>query len=179
MGKPPDLTRRNTTSTVLAPVKDVASEAQNYKFRHGAVPERNVSSATLLSTPMQFPGCDDYRENIWKVEELDEAPDEKEESECGASNNIRLFEVSSKDDQGSSLTLKLLFNTYVVTGVQELFDALIRAIISKRDILERERELRERDSVYLGSTPLTPMWAAVADEEEAHLAQLRRWQGCC
>jgi len=163
MGKPPGLTRRSTMSTVLAPVKDVASEAQNSKFRRGAVPERNSSSANLLSTPMQFPDSGKYQENVWKVDELDEATDEKEESEWGAGNNIRLFEVSSKDDQ----------------GVQELFDALIRAIISKRDILEREKERRERDSVYFGSTPLTPTWAAVADEEEAHLAQLNRWRGCC
>jgi hypothetical protein len=62
-----------------------------------------------------------------------------------------------------------------------LFDALILAIIAKKDIIEHENELKQRDSVILPSvTP--PMWAAQADEEEARekaAAQLHAARSCC
>jgi len=63
-----------------------------------------------------------------------------------------------------------------------LFDALILAIIAKKDVIEQENELKRRDSVILPSvTP--PMWAAQADEEEARekaaAAQLHAARGCC
>ena len=45
-------------------------------------------------------------------------------------------------------------------------DVLIDAIIAKKDQIERENELKKRDSVLLSSTS-TPVWAAQADQEEA------------
>lgn len=38
-------------------------------------------------------------------------------------------------------------------GVQQLFEHLISAIIVRKDIIERENELKKRDSVFLDSTP--------------------------
>jgi len=83
--------------------------------------------------------------------------------ERGMERGMQLFEVSAKDDQ----------------GVRELFDTLIRAIIARRDIIDRERELRERDSVYLPDSMSRPDWSVAADEEEARLASANRWQTCC
>ena len=54
----------------------------------------------------------------------------------------------------------------VVLGIQHLFDSLIGAIIEKKDMIERENEIKRRDSVML-STSATPVWAAQADQEEA------------
>ena len=50
-----------------------------------------------------------------------------------------------------------------VTGIQQLFGSLIDAIIAKKDQIERENELKKRDSVLLSSTS-TPVWAAQADQ---------------
>lgn len=67
------------------------------------------------------------------------------------------------------------------TGVQQLFDSLLTAIIQRKDAIEAENELKKRDSVYL--TPATtPVWAAQADAEEARekaqTVASRSW-GCC
>ncbi|EEB97276.1 hypothetical protein MPER_03447, partial [Moniliophthora perniciosa FA553] len=50
-------------------------------------------------------------------------------------------------------------------GITHLFNHLIKAIIDRRDTIEKENELKKRDSVFL-STP-APTWAAQAEEEEA------------
>ncbi|KAF8138159.1 ras-domain-containing protein [Boletus edulis] len=79
--------------------------------------------------------------------------DEDEAEDCqewGLHQGMELFEVSAKDN----------------LGIQALFDSLIGAIIERKDIIERENELRKRDSVLLTS-PSTPTWAAQAEEEEA------------
>ncbi|KAF9246922.1 P-loop containing nucleoside triphosphate hydrolase protein [Melanogaster broomeanus] len=79
--------------------------------------------------------------------------DEEDEEECeewGLHKGMELFEVSAKDD----------------LGIQSLFDSVIGAIIDRKDVIERENELRKRDSVLLSSVN-TPMWGAQADEEEA------------
>lgn len=54
----------------------------------------------------------------------------------------------------------------MTTGIQHLFDSLIDAIIQKKDKIERENEIKRRDSVLLSSSA-TPVWAAQADQEEA------------
>ena len=46
-----------------------------------------------------------------------------------------------------------------------MFGSLIDAIIAKKDQIERENELKKRDSVLLSSTS-TPVWAAQADQEK-------------
>ncbi|KAG6813460.1 hypothetical protein H0H92_010794 [Tricholoma furcatifolium] len=89
---------------------------------------------------------------------------ESEEQEWGLSKGMELFEVSAKDD----------------LGIQSLFDHLISAIILKKDIIERENELKKRDSVYLSDVN-SPVWAAQADEEEARVKAAKSsgsWS-CC
>ncbi|CAA7259475.1 unnamed protein product [Cyclocybe aegerita] len=81
------------------------------------------------------------------IEEADE--DEESSHEWGLSKGMELFEVSAKDD----------------TGIQNLFEHLISAIILRKDVIERENELK-RDSIFLSSVS-TPTWSAHADEELA------------
>jgi len=60
-----------------------------------------------------------------------------------------------------------------------LFDALILAIIAKKDVIERENE--RHDSIRLTLTT-TPTWAAQADEEEAREKEAARShaaRSCC
>ncbi|KAH9059328.1 P-loop containing nucleoside triphosphate hydrolase protein [Lactarius vividus] len=91
--------------------------------------------------------------------------DETDEREWGLEKGMELFEVSAKDD----------------SGISQLFDALILAIIAKKDNIEQENELKRRDSVML--TPIAPpTWAAQADEEEARekaAARSRTSRSCC
>ena len=66
-------------------------------------------------------------------------------------------------------------------GISQLFDALILAIIEKKDSIEQENELKRRDSVMLSSVT-TPTWAAQADEEEAREKEAARShaaRSCC
>lgn len=53
-----------------------------------------------------------------------------------------------------------------LSGIDGLFDSLISAIIKKKDIIDRENELKKRDSVFLSSVN-TPLWASQDDEEDA------------
>ncbi|KAM5534337.1 hypothetical protein V8D89_012065 [Ganoderma adspersum] len=82
--------------------------------------------------------------------EDDDEADTGEDQEWGLRKGMELFEVSAKDD----------------FGIQHLFDSLIAAIIEKKDKIERENEIKRRDSVLLSSSA-TPVWAAQADQEEA------------
>lgn len=87
-----------------------------------------------------------------------------EEREWGLSKGMELFEVSAKDD----------------LGIQNLFQHLISAIISRKDVIEKENELKKRDSVFLSNVS-PPAWAAQAEEEEAREKAARsasRWS-CC
>ncbi|KAI0772696.1 P-loop containing nucleoside triphosphate hydrolase protein [Irpex lacteus] len=83
------------------------------------------------------------------LNEDEEDPYDADYPEWGLQKGMELFEVSAKDD----------------TGVQQLFDSLITAIIKRKDVIEEENQLKKRDSVYL-SPVATPMWAAQAEEEE-------------
>lgn len=80
----------------------------------------------------------------------DEEDLDVDDQEWGLHKGMELFEVSAKDD----------------FGIENLFESLINSIIERKDIIERENELRKRDSVFL-STINTPTWAAQAEEEEA------------
>ncbi|EMD40669.1 hypothetical protein CERSUDRAFT_111251 [Gelatoporia subvermispora B] len=80
----------------------------------------------------------------------DDDADDSDDQEWGLHKGMELFEVSAKDD----------------VGIQHLFDSLIAAIITRKDSIERENEMKRRDSVFL-SPVTTPAWAAQADEEEA------------
>ncbi|KII95915.1 hypothetical protein PLICRDRAFT_96330 [Plicaturopsis crispa FD-325 SS-3] len=99
----------------------------------------------------------------WNEDEEDIVEDDGEE--WGLNKGMELFEVSAKDD----------------LGIQNLFGALITAIIQRKDSIERENELKKRDSVFLSSVS-TPMWAGQADEEEAREKAAARSSGgwsCC
>ncbi|KAA1465979.1 ras-domain-containing protein [Dentipellis sp. KUC8613] len=94
----------------------------------------------------------------------DEEDEEYDDREWGLEKDMELFEVSAKNDQ----------------GIEDLFDSLISAIISKKDVIEQENEMKRRDSVFL--TPVAaPTWAAQADEEEAREKAAARSAGwsCC
>ncbi|CUA77639.1 Ras-like GTP-binding protein RYL2 [Yarrowia lipolytica CLIB122] [Rhizoctonia solani] len=83
--------------------------------------------------------------------------DETEEEESwGLAKGMQLREVSAKDDR----------------GVQNLFDAIIKEIIKRKDVLERDRIAKERDSITLN-----PSWGRVAEEEEA--STKRKSGGSC
>jgi len=114
---------------------------------------RSGSPWTDTPEPDSGSGADEYED------------DELDEREWGLEKGMELFEVSAKDDM----------------GITQLFDALIVAIIAKKDIIEQENELKRRDSIILPSvTP--PMWAAQAEEEEARekaAARSHAARGCC
>ena len=63
-------------------------------------------------------------------------------------------------------------------GVKNLFDSLISAIIQRKDAIEKENEMRKRDSVMLSPVPV-PSWSTQAEEEEkALMAKGNSWS-CC
>jgi len=100
--------------------------------------------------------------NSNSLEDDDVYEEEEEEEEWGTGKDMVLFEVSAKDD----------------LGIQQLFDNVIQAIIERRDVIERENELKKRDSVFLSSS--SPTWAAQSDdgEEVEKVRQTSSWS-CC
>ncbi|PPR02468.1 hypothetical protein CVT24_002017 [Panaeolus cyanescens] len=129
----------------------------------GSLTRSTTSSGQASRFGSQFShaaGWNDQNDNSSNsIEEVDE--DEDDDREWGLSKGMELFEVSAKDD----------------TGIQNLFDHLISAIIQRKDIIEQENELKKRDSVFLSSIS-TPAWSSQADEEEA-LEKARRGWSCC
>ncbi|OBZ76699.1 Ras-like GTP-binding protein RYL2 [Grifola frondosa] len=120
------------------------------------LPRANSTSAASRSSPARLGAR--YRTGGWNELEdgsshtlnEDEEGDEAEDEEWGLHKGMELFEVSAKDD----------------VGIEQLFNTLIAAIIARKDSIERENEMKRRDSVLL-STISTPAWAAQAEEEEA------------
>jgi len=100
---------------------------------------------------------------------------------------MELFEVSAKDDIGTpvlavldrrrNLTIFSL-SLSLSLGIQSLFDHLMSAIILRKDAIERENELRKRDSIVLSNVS-APTWSAQADEEEARQKAQQRSTSCC
>ncbi|KAF7971042.1 hypothetical protein HWV62_22167 [Athelia sp. TMB] len=88
------------------------------------------------------------------------------DQEWGLHKGMELFEVSAKDN----------------SGIDSLFDSLISTIIAKKDIIDKENEMKKRDSVFLNSVN-TPNWADQDDEEEDSPVEKSRsgWGGwsCC
>lgn len=78
-------------------------------------------------------------------------------------------------------TMTRLADEFGPIGISHLFSSLISAIISRKDAIEHENELKRRDSVFLSNVS-TPTWSAQADEEEARekerLAAKGSWS-CC
>ena len=76
-------------------------------------------------------------------------------------NGMEIFEVSSKDDE----------------GVQALFAHLIHNIIRRRNIIEKERLDRERDSVMLGGG--AGRWSEDDDDTVSATNHRRGGWSCC
>lgn len=94
---------------------------------------------------------------------IEDDEDREDEESWGLGKGMELREVSAKDDR----------------GVQNLFNAIIAQIIKRKDVIEREKVARERDSIMLGSDSImNPSWGRVADAEEAALAKRGGWS-CC
>jgi len=67
-----------------------------------------------------------------------------------------------------------------IQGIESLFNSLIAAIISRKDSIEQDNEVKKRDSVFLSSVS-APTWSAQSEEEEAREKAERSaagW-GCC
>ncbi|KIM45946.1 hypothetical protein M413DRAFT_298340 [Hebeloma cylindrosporum] len=144
------------------------TSAQTRTKAAGSV-SRSTSTGTRTSQSSRF-GSHFGHAAVWNdnndnssnsIEEAVE--DEEDDREWGLSKGMELFEVSAKDD----------------IGIQNLFEHLISAIIVRKDIIERENELKKRDSIFLSSVS-TPAWSAQADEEEAReKAQRSGSWSCC
>lgn len=93
-----------------------------------------------------------------------EEDEDEDETSYGLEKGMELFEVSSKDNQ----------------GVQDLFAHLIKNIIQRRDIIEREKDLRTRDSIALSTVPT---WGNMTDNGDqavpASPAQKNGGWSCC
>ncbi|KAK2466409.1 hypothetical protein APHAL10511_002051 [Amanita phalloides] len=143
--------------------------------RTAGIPNRSNASTPLSRTPQscRFGSHFSAQPGLWSdsgdgssnsIGEADEEAVEDESNyEWGLAKGMELFEVSAKDD----------------IGIQSLFNHLISAIILRKDVIERENELKKRDSVYLTGIK-APAWAAQAEEEEAR-ENARRSGGwsCC
>ncbi|KAG9034962.1 hypothetical protein FRB95_012252 [Tulasnella sp. JGI-2019a] len=84
---------------------------------------------------------------------LDEDSDDDaldENQPWGLSQELKLCEVSAKDGQ----------------GVEDLFTDLLQMIIARREVIEKERLVRERDSVMLNVPSRVPTWGAPGEEDE-------------
>lgn len=116
-------------------------------------------------------------------EEEEEEEGHHEEQEWGLTKDMELFEVSAKDDLGGSSNSSKDFDypySSLGAGIHSLFDHLITAIIQRKDVIEKENELKKRDSVFLSSVA-TPTWSAQAEEEEARQKAKNSTNGwsCC
>ncbi|KAF8803756.1 ras-domain-containing protein [Phlegmacium glaucopus] len=141
--------------------------AQTRPITAGSLTRSSTSSRTPQSSRFgshfgHTAGWNDNNDNSSNsIEEANEDADD-ECGEWGLSKGMELFEVSAKDD----------------IGIHSLFEHLISAIIVRKDIIERENELKKRDSVFLSSVS-TPTWSAQADEEEAREKARRSGSWSC
>ncbi|KAI9448545.1 P-loop containing nucleoside triphosphate hydrolase protein [Lactarius indigo] len=116
------------------------------------------SRSSSLDTPPSRNGAAVLRRTQTAWDGRITTKEETDEREWGLEKGMELFEVSAKDD----------------SGISQLFDSLILAIIAKKDNIEQENELKRRDSVML--TPHRQ------DEEEARekaAARSRTSRSCC
>ncbi|KDQ14623.1 hypothetical protein BOTBODRAFT_335850 [Botryobasidium botryosum FD-172 SS1] len=121
------------TSSRTVPVPTIAAIVPPTPQANGIRPSKS-SSASAVSTPAKERSAWRILERRWSDDgsrEMEEAtPEPEPEDNWALGKGIELYEVSSKDDQA-------------------LFQHLIGSIIQRRDIIESERERRERNSVLL------------------------------
>ncbi|KAG8978898.1 hypothetical protein FRB90_008267 [Tulasnella sp. 427] len=98
----------------------------------------------------------------------DDDSDDDDLRPWGFSKELEIREVSALDGQ----------------GVEDLFNTLLQAIIKRRDFIEGERRLRERNSVMLNVPTSVPTWGSVPEEDDGAGDDTGRskrssWGGCC
>ncbi|KAF9535007.1 P-loop containing nucleoside triphosphate hydrolase protein [Crepidotus variabilis] len=125
--------------------------AQSKPKTASSLTRSNSSNGTKTPQSSRFgPRYNGYNDNVDNssnsIEEVDEDTDD--DTEWGLSKGMELFEVSAKDD----------------TGISHLFEHLISAIILRKDVIERENDLKKRDSVFLDSMS-TPSWSNPPPDE--------------
>ncbi|KAI0069208.1 ras-domain-containing protein [Artomyces pyxidatus] len=149
--------KRSQTGTAFPAAKSTGALGLNR-----AKSTNGVTSARFGSYAIGRPWQEIADDSHSAIDDYEE--EEEDDREWGLEKGMELFEVSAKDDY----------------GIQHLFDSLISAIITKKDSIEQENQLKRRDSVFL--SPVTPpTWAAQADEEEARekaAARSGAWS-CC
>ncbi|KAF9481983.1 hypothetical protein BDN70DRAFT_485050 [Pholiota conissans] len=129
---------------------------------------RSTTNSTGTRTPQSSRFGSHFGHGAWNdhndnsSNSIEEAEEDDDDSEWGLSKGMELFEVSAKDD----------------TGIQNLFEHLISAIIVRKDVIEKENELRKRDSVFLSSIN-TPSWAEQPDDAAPEKAQRSGSWNCC
>ncbi|KAG8952771.1 hypothetical protein FRC04_003694 [Tulasnella sp. 424] len=117
------------------------------------------------------------REERRKKEEADRAAllgqddddsDDEDIRPWGFSKELEVREVSALDGR----------------GVEDLFGSLLEAIIKRRDFIETERRLRERNSVMLNVPTSVPTWGTLPEEDDGAgddtgKSKRSSWGGCC
>ncbi|KAF8631230.1 hypothetical protein AX15_002559 [Amanita polypyramis BW_CC] len=154
--------QRSKTSLQVRPRTAGISNRSNASTPLSRTPQSSRFGSHFGSQPGLWSDSGDGSSN--SIGEADEeAIEDDSDYEWGLAKGMELFEISAKDDM----------------GIQGLFDHLISAIILRKDSIERECDLRKRDSVYLTNVN-TPSWAAQAEEEEARENARRSgsWR-CC
>ncbi|KAI0750880.1 P-loop containing nucleoside triphosphate hydrolase protein [Daedaleopsis nitida] len=144
----PDLSFNDPRSSAIKRSNTSAYTRPRAKSGDLLLPRSNSMSPATRPPPHGWNEIGDGSSN--SLPEDEEEADIGDDQEWGLRKGMELFEVSAKDD----------------FGIQHLFDSLIDAIIQKKDKIERENELKKRDSVLLSNCS-TPVWAAQADQEEA------------
>lgn len=98
----------------------------------------------------------------------DDDSDDEDIRPWGFSKELEIREVSALDGR----------------GVEDLFGSLLEAIIKRRDFIETERRLRERNSVMLNVPTSVPTWGALPEEDDGAgddtgKSKRSSWGGCC
>jgi hypothetical protein len=132
-------------------------ESSNSSEERGRVRRRAKSGGRELeSAATEFAR---YGANGWTLrrghsaEEAVMEDDEKNDEESwGLGKGMELREVSAKDGRGEWCDVPDAFRADTVTGVQNLFNAIIAQIIKRKDVIDRERVARERDSIMLDTS---------------------------
>jgi len=151
------LKRSNTSNAVPRP-RTTSFPLARSNSTAGASGRSPLPQSRFVSNMKPPAWCDAVDTSSNSMNEEDEDDTGHDDEVWGLHKGMELFEVSSKDD----------------FGIENLFESLISVIIMKKDLIEKENELK-RDSIFLSSA--TPTWTAQAEEEEAR-EKASRWN-CC
>ncbi|KAF8192424.1 P-loop containing nucleoside triphosphate hydrolase protein [Pholiota molesta] len=133
----------------------------------GSLSRSTTTNSTGTRTPQSSRFGSHFGHGAWNdhndnssnsIEEAEE--DDEDSTEWGLSKGMELFEVSAKDD----------------IGIQNLFEHLISAIIVRKDVIEKENELKKRDSIFLSS--INTPWPEHDDDAPEKAQRSGSWS-CC